>query len=87
MAAGLPVVVTGNCGYAFHVKDADAGRIVPAPFEQKALDDVLVELLTSADLHRLAENGVQYTSRNDVTGLHEKAVDIIEDVARRRSHS
>ena len=87
MAAGLPVVVTENCGYAFHVQEADSGLIVPMPFEQKALDNALAEVLSSSDLSRFAENGVNYTARVDVTGLHEKAVDIIEDVARRRSQS
>jgi UDP-glucose:(heptosyl)LPS alpha-1,3-glucosyltransferase len=87
MAAGLPVVVTENCGYAFHVQEADSGRIVPMPFEQKTLDSTLAEVLSSSDLSRFAENGVKYTASVDVTGLHEKAVDIIEDVARRRSHS
>ena len=87
MAAGLPVVVTENCGYAFHVQEAGAGRIVPMPFEQKALDTALADVLSSSDLSRFSENGVKYTSRVDVTGLHEKAVDVIEDVARRRSHS
>jgi UDP-glucose:(heptosyl)LPS alpha-1,3-glucosyltransferase len=87
MAAGLPVVVTENCGYAFHVQEANSGRIVPAPFEQKALDSALADLLSTSDLSRFAENGVKYTARVDVTGLHEKAVDIIEDVARRRSRS
>ena len=86
MAAGLPVVVTENCGYAFHVQEADSGRIVPMPFEQKALDSALAEVLSSSDLSCFAENGVKYTASVDVTGLHEKAVDIIEDVARRRSH-
>ena len=87
MAAGLPVVVTENCGYAFHVQEADSGRIVPMPFAQKALDTALADVLSSSDLSRFAENGVKYTARVDVTGLHEKAVDVIEDVARRRSRS
>ncbi len=50
MAAGLPVIVTENCGYAFHVKNADSGRIVPMPYEQKDLDRTLAELLSSPDL-------------------------------------
>ena len=87
MAAGLPVIVTENCGYAFHVKNADSGRIVPMPYEQKDLDRTLAEVLSGSDFSRFAENGVRYTARIDVTGLHEKAVDIVEDVARRRSHS
>jgi UDP-glucose:(heptosyl)LPS alpha-1,3-glucosyltransferase len=84
MAAGLPVVVTANCGYAFHVKDAGAGTVVPMPFQQENLNKALNDLLTNADLRILAENGFQYAARSDMSGLHGRAVDIIEDVARRR---
>lgn len=86
MVAGLPVVVTDNCGYAFHVRDAGAGRIVPMPFEQKVLNQTLAEVLSSQELKVLGENGVRYAAINDVTGLHEKAVDIIEDIAGRRAN-
>jgi UDP-glucose:(heptosyl)LPS alpha-1,3-glucosyltransferase len=84
MAAGLPVVVTENCGYAFHVKEAGAGTVVPMPFQQESLDKALKDLLTNPDLHTMAENGFQYAARSDMSGLHERAVDIIEDVVRRR---
>ena len=84
MVAGLPVLVTENCGYAFHVRDAEAGRLVPMPFEQETLNKTLKEVLSGPDLRKLGENGVQYTARVDVTGLHDKAVDIIEEVAGRR---
>ncbi len=87
MAAGLPVLVTENCGYAFHVRDAEAGCLVPTPFEQETLNETLKEALSSQDLRKLGENGVQYTARVDVTGLHDKAVDIIEAVAGRRGRS
>jgi UDP-glucose:(heptosyl)LPS alpha-1,3-glucosyltransferase len=84
MAAGLPVLVTENCGYAFHVRDAEAGRLVPMPFGQEALNKTLKDVLSGNDLRKLGENGVRYTARVDVTGLHDKAVDIIEEVAGRR---
>lgn len=84
MVAGLPVVVTENCGYAFHVKEAGAGRLVPTPFDQNVLDQTLAEVLSLPDLSELGEKGVQYAASTDVTGLHEKAVDIIEDIASRR---
>lgn len=85
MAAGLPVVVTENCGYAFHVREAGAGRLVPMPFQQRDLDQTLLELLESPDLVKLGENGVAYTARVDMTGLYDRAVDLIEEIAARRS--
>lgn len=84
MAAGLPVVVTENCGYAFHVREAGAGRLVPMPFQQRALDQALLEMLESSDLVELGENGVGYTARVDMTGLYDRAVDLIEEIAARR---
>lgn len=84
MAAGLPVVVTENCGYAFHVMDAGAGRVVSMPFHQEALDQILKEVLSGSELREWGENGVQYAARNDMTGLFDTAIDIIEDIAGRR---
>ena len=84
MAAGLPVVVTENCGYAFHVKEAGAGKLVPMPFQQEALDKALQEVLSGSELRTFGENGVKYAERIDMAGLHDKAVDVIEAVAHRR---
>ncbi len=85
MAAGLPVLVTENCGYAFHVKDANAGRLIPMPFEQAALDQALLDMLNGSELQTLGENGAQYAARADMSGLHEHAVDIIEEIAARKA--
>jgi UDP-glucose:(heptosyl)LPS alpha-1,3-glucosyltransferase len=85
MAAGLPVLVTENCGYAFHVRDAGAGRLVPMPFRQAALDKTLMEVLSGTDLASFAANGVHYASRINLTGLYDTAVDVIEAVAARKA--
>lgn len=47
MACGLPVLTTDQCGYALHVQQANAGLVLPSPFEQEALDRALAYLLTS----------------------------------------
>lgn len=41
LAAGLPVVATANCGFAGAVVDADAGRVLPEPFDQRGLERAL----------------------------------------------
>ena len=33
---GLPVITTAECGYAPHVRKADAGLVIPSPFTQEA---------------------------------------------------
>jgi UDP-glucose:(heptosyl)LPS alpha-1,3-glucosyltransferase len=81
MAAGLPVLATDNCGYAFHVDRAGAGELVPSPFRQETLNNMLVSMLTSENKHQWGLNGKKYVEETDVYTRHEKAADIIEMVA------
>jgi UDP-glucose:(heptosyl)LPS alpha-1,3-glucosyltransferase len=81
MAAGLPVLATDNCGYAFHVKNADAGRLVNTPFSQKNLNLVLEQMLSILETASWKDNGVKYTNSVDVTSLHDRALDLIEKFA------
>ena len=81
MASGLPVLATEVCGYSFHVKRADAGMIVPSPYDQKILNQFLETMLTSEKKTQWQENGKIYVSQTDVFSRAEKASDIIEKVA------
>ncbi|MFO7883748.1 MAG: glycosyltransferase family 4 protein [Desulfobacteraceae bacterium] len=85
MAAGLPVLVTDTCGYAFHVQKADAGKLVPSPFSQETLNTMLVSMLGSQKTAQWSANGKKYVKETDVSGRHEKAADVIEAVATRRN--
>ena len=85
MVAGLPVIVTDNCGYAFHVKKAGAGKVVQTPFDQELLNNSLKQILSEQNLPELGARGIAYGKQVDVIGLHDKAVDVIEDVARRKA--
>jgi UDP-glucose:(heptosyl)LPS alpha-1,3-glucosyltransferase len=81
LAAHLPVLVTEVCGYSFHIERAGAGQIVPAPFEQEALNKQLAFMLTSEKKAQWRKNAREYVSNNDIFSLSEKAADIIEQVA------
>jgi UDP-glucose:(heptosyl)LPS alpha-1,3-glucosyltransferase len=85
MASGLPVLATDICGYAFHVKEANAGMLIPSPFQQSVFTRMLHEMLVSPDRPVFGRNGLDYTNRIDVFSMHEKAADIIESVAKKRS--
>jgi UDP-glucose:(heptosyl)LPS alpha-1,3-glucosyltransferase len=80
MAAGLPVLASGECGYSFHVEQAGCGMILPTPFRQEVLNQKLTEMLTSDQKDRWRQNGSEYTQRIDVFHLARHAVDIIEKV-------
>ena len=81
MSEGLPVLATDVCGYGYHIKRAGAGELVPSPFRQKTLNHLLAYMLTSEKRNQWKENGREYIANTDVFSLHEKAADIIEQVA------
>jgi UDP-glucose:(heptosyl)LPS alpha-1,3-glucosyltransferase len=79
MIAGLPVIATGACGFAPYVAEADAGVVLPEPFEQRALDRVLAAALGDAAARaRWQANGMAFGLRPDLYGMAERVADLIE---------
>ncbi len=77
MMCGTPVIVTANCGYAFHVESSQAGLVCPMPFSQQVLSQ-LVETATSPDLRRLwKERAQQYCATTNMVGMIDHAVETI----------
>lgn len=81
MAAGLPVLATDVCGYSYHIERAGAGELVPSPFKQEILNQLLVSMLTSDRKNQWQHSGKEYIANTDVFSRPEKAADIIEQVA------
>lgn len=77
MLFGLPILATGNCGFAFHVRDAGAGLICPYPFQQRALNVMLSEMLLSNKRPQWRTNGRIYCEKTDLYSLIERAADVI----------
>jgi UDP-glucose:(heptosyl)LPS alpha-1,3-glucosyltransferase len=82
LAAGLPVLATAVCGYGFHVLDAGAGLLVPEPFTQSQLDELLLQALDSEGLAQWRSNALSYAEKTDLYSLHQKATDCIEAVGK-----
>lgn len=59
VVAGLPVLTTASCGYAFHVRAAKAGLVCDAPFRQQQLNTHLATMLQS-DRSTWRNNGIRY---------------------------
>jgi UDP-glucose:(heptosyl)LPS alpha-1,3-glucosyltransferase len=78
LTAGLPVLATDACGYAFHIQNAEAGRVLASPFGQKHCDADVREMLTSPERSAWSANGVNYAAREDLYSCHERAVEWIE---------
>ncbi len=84
MTAGLPVLTTDTCGYAFHVTKAGAGCVLSSPFDQETCNRELAEMLASEKAGAWQANGVAYAAKEDLYSCHERAADIIEETIRRK---
>jgi len=85
LVAGLPVIATETCGYAFHVRDSGAGEVIPSdPFDQQIMNDRLAALLLSPTLRSYHETALAYTDTTDLYSRPQTAVRIIESVTLRR---
>lgn len=81
MIAGLPPLVTANCGYAHYVSDAGAGLVTPLPFEQRTFDAQLEELLTSPRRPCWQASGLAFGEDPRIYRLAQTAVDHLEHLA------
>ena len=84
MIAGLPALVTENCGYASYLEDAQAGLLTPVPFRQGAFNEQLVELLTSDERERWSRNGLAVAANEEIYRMVPTAVDLFERFASER---
>lgn len=84
ITAGLPVIVTEVCGYAFHIDKAQAGQVIASPLSQEALNAALHTALRHTDtLHHWSENARHYADTEDLYSLPEKAALLIAGQDRR----
>lgn len=83
ITAGVPVLTTNDCGYAHHVRQAGAGIVLSAPFEQDQLNRELAALVVSPMRGEWQANGLRYGENADLYRMPTTAVDVIERHCRR----
>ena len=47
VVAGLPVLCSGICGYAYYINNNELGAVTPEPFDQTVMNEQLASLLSS----------------------------------------
>ncbi|NOR69965.1 MAG: glycosyltransferase [Methylomarinum sp.] len=82
IVAGLPVLISGACGYAFHVERSKSGLIAKEPFSQADFDQKLEIMLTSPEHSTWVENCIKYSLTEDLYSRPEAAADIIDSFAK-----
>ncbi len=84
MFAGLPALVTRNCGYARYLEEAGAGLLAPLPFDQEDFNRQLAELLTSPERPEWRRRGMAMAERPELFTLAETAAGYLERFAASR---
>jgi UDP-glucose:(heptosyl)LPS alpha-1,3-glucosyltransferase len=79
--AGLPVLTTATCGYAFHINVAGSGEVCDEPFDQLELNQRLSAMLSGLKFSSWSQSGRKYGANEELYALGEKATDIIETKA------
>ena len=85
IVSGLPVLATPVCGYAPHIKTAEAGHILRKRFSQQELNEKLHEMLLSDEKHVWSNNGVEYGKNPSLYVMPQRAVDFIEQTSAQKS--
>jgi UDP-glucose:(heptosyl)LPS alpha-1,3-glucosyltransferase len=74
MTAGLPLLVSGVCGYAGYVAEAQAGKVLAEPFSQSQLNRTLLEMLRQLDTAHWSANAKAFVQHMaDVQIAHPEA--------------
>ena len=83
--AGLPVLTTASCGYAFHIEQAGAGEICTEPFQQRELNERLLSMLHNLASADWAANGLAYGNNPALFQLSERVTNLLEQFGAAKS--
>ncbi|MEX0963158.1 MAG: glycosyltransferase family 4 protein [Pseudohongiellaceae bacterium] len=83
--AGLPVLTTATCGYAFHIEQAESGLVCDEPFDQKQLNAFLARMLIEAVDAKWSANGLNYGRRDEHYSQAAFVADFIEQISVREA--
>jgi UDP-glucose:(heptosyl)LPS alpha-1,3-glucosyltransferase len=76
--AGLPVLTTSTCGYAFHIEQAKSGLVCSDPFEQSQLNSYLTKMLANLDTADWSKNGLEYGRQDELYSQAAAIADFFE---------
>lgn len=78
LVAGLPIIVSGICGYAHYVKEAQCGVVLSEPFNQNEMNEALEYLASNTHQRQLCiQNAKHFADHEDLYSMIERAADII----------
>jgi UDP-glucose:(heptosyl)LPS alpha-1,3-glucosyltransferase len=83
--AGLPVLTTSTCGYAFHIEHAESGLVCNDPFEQAQLNSYLARMLGDLDTADWSKNGLEYGKQDELYSQASAVASFIDEYLAREA--
>ena len=77
IVAGLPVIATDICGYAPYIEKADAGQLIPSPFQQETFNVMLEGMINKLSESDWSANGIAFAAVADIYDMPVHAADYI----------
>lgn len=78
LVAGLPIIVSGICGYAHYVQEADCGFALQEPFNQAEMNSALERMVSDSSFReKCVQNAKYFADHEDLYSMIEQAADII----------
>lgn len=84
VVAGLPIIVTDVCGFAPHVREAQAGLVLASPFDQQEFNRHLAGALAGGQRDEWRRNGIAYGRTQNLYAMTEAASQAIAQQGRQR---
>lgn len=81
LSCALPVIVSGECGYALHVHRSGGGIALEAPFRQTDFEAALLTSLEAGQRLEWRRGAADYAATTDLRGLASIALRAIEALA------
>lgn len=77
IVAGLPVIATDICGYAPYIEQANAGQLIPSPFQQETFNAMLESMIAKLGDSDWSANGIAFAAVADIYDMPKLAADYI----------
>lgn len=77
LTAGLPVITGEECGYAFHIQQAKAGKVL-ARYEPEAFKNAVAKSFNRSWQEQCRDNALQYAKTTDLYHMTDKCLEFIK---------
>jgi len=84
LSCQLPVIASGECGYASHIRQSGAGRALATPFTQSSFAEALQHGLDPAKRQAWRTAAAHYSNAHSLRGLATAAIAVIERLGSER---